>query len=242
MNLPWKKNVIIVVVVILVILLLKLCGFTFGNEIKLSQLLGTGLFGSDLYLGVWFIFILFPVVGFLIPLLIIKFIFKEPLEDYGFTLGDTKLGVICLLVLLPGSVLCSLSTTILGAHTYYHYLLDENWLKIFTVAIHCISYIGFVLGFEFLIRGFLLFGLTKNLGNGIKAKWIAVIVTGIASAICLSGLPIMFLITALAICIPAGFLNFRLKSFVYVALFHWSAGSGRTSGKSLKIISKPAIK
>jgi len=218
------KNLIIIFVVIVVISLLKLCGFGFGNEIKLSLLLGTGLFGSDQYLGVWFVFILFPVLGLLLPLFVVKFVFKEDAKEYGFGLGDTKTGMIWLLVLLPVSVIGSLAVTVLGVHTYYSYLTDENWLKAYYVALHCISYIGFVLGFEFLFRGFVLFGLAKNLGNDTNAKWIAVFFSGAASVVCLLGLPITFIVSALALFIPAGFLNFRLRSFLYIAMFHWSAG------------------
>lgn len=220
----WKKNLIIVLVVIIVISLLKLCGFGFGNEIKISMLLGTGLFGSDQYLGVWFSFILFPVLGLLLPLLVVKFIFKEGAEEYGLGLGDARTGIIWLLVLLPVSVIGSLAVTVLGVHNYYSYLTNEYWLKAYSVALHCVSYIGFVLGFEFLFRGFVLFGIAKNLGNDTKAKWIAVFVSGAASVVCLLGLPITLIVSALALFIPAGFLNFRLRSFLYIAIFHWSAG------------------
>lgn len=224
MNSQWGKIFIIVAVCIVVIVLLKIAGLGFGNEMKLSVSVGKGLFGNDLYLGVWLIFLIFPLLGFMLPLLIVRFGFKERVEDYGFSLGDSRAGIIWLLFLLPLSVIGSLGSTITGTYTYYTYLSDVNWLKTYYVALHCLSYIGFVIGFEFLFRGFLLFGLAKNLGNDTKAKWIAVFVSGVASVICLLGLPVTFIVTALVIFIPAGFLNFRLRTFLYVAVFHWSTG------------------
>ncbi|UCH95462.1 MAG: hypothetical protein JSV88_01075 [Candidatus Aminicenantes bacterium] len=52
-----KKTIIIFMGAILCILLLWLAGFGFGNEIRLSKLLGIKFLGNSLYLGTWFIYV-----------------------------------------------------------------------------------------------------------------------------------------------------------------------------------------
>lgn len=219
-----KKNTTIVGVTIFCILLLWMAGFGFGNEIKLSKLLGMKFLGNSLYLGTWFIYIVIICVGFGIPYLVIRFVFKEKLKDYGFSLGDTRSAVLWLVALIPVYVLGPLLSANIGTEKYYTYLMDPAWLKPLHVAVHCFSYMGFAFGFEFLFRGFVLFGLNKNMGNTVKSKWIAAFVSGCLAALCMIGQPWIFIISVFMSSIIGGFLNFRLQSFVYLAFLHWNLG------------------
>jgi hypothetical protein len=219
-----KKTITIVGASLVAILLVWAAGFGFGNEIKLSKLLDLKLLGSEIYLGTWFIYVVISIVGFFIPYIVIRFIFKEKLADYGFTLGDTKAGVKWLLVFIPIFILGPLLAAKGGTGDYYTFLTEPAWLKPLHVAIHCVSFMGFAFGFEFLFRGFVLFGLNRHMGNTTKSKWIAVLLTGGLAALFVIGQPLMFIVSAFFSTLVLGFLNFRLKSFVYVMFIHWNLG------------------
>ncbi|MCP5107060.1 MAG: hypothetical protein GY950_26985 [bacterium] len=219
-----KRTITIVGAAATAILLIWLAGFGFGNEAKLSQLLGMKFLGSSFYLGTWFIYIAISTVGFFIPYIVIRFIFKEKLADYGFTLGDTKAGVKWLLAFIPVFILVPLISAKTGTHEYYTYLTDPAWLKPLHIAIHCVSYMGFAFGFEFFFRGFVLFGLNRHMGNTTKSKWVAVFIAACLAALCLIGQPTTFIISAFLSMFVFGFLNFRLGSFVYVMFLHWNIG------------------
>ena len=219
-----KKTIIVFCGAILCILLIWLSGLGFGNEIRLSELLGIKFLGSALYLGTWFTMIAMAVVGFGIPFLIIHFVFKEKIQDYGFSLGDIKTGLIWLMILLPASVLGPLVSAYIGTDNYYTYLKDPNFLKPLHIAIHSVSYLALAFGFEFLFRGFVLFGLNQGMGNTKTSKWIAAFLSGVLAVFCLFSLPWTFAAAAFLSSIAAGFLNFKTRSFIYLALMHWSTG------------------
>ncbi len=219
-----KKTVTVVIVSLVCILLLWILGLGFGNETRLSKNTGAALFGSDIYLGTWFVFMMLVPVGFGIPYLVVRFVFHESIQDYGFSLGDVKAGAIVMLILLPAYVLSPLASAYIGTEKYYTYLTEPGFLKPLSVAFHAVSYAAFVFGFEFLFRGFLLFGLNKGMGEHAVGKWTAVVASAALSALCLIGLPWIFPVSALLGGVPMGLLNVRLRSIVYAAFFHWNVG------------------
>ena len=206
------------------ILILWFLGFGFGNETRLTGLFGLTFLGSDVYLGTWFIFVMIIPIGIGLPYLCIRYIFKEDVKNYGFSFGEMKTGLIWLLVLFPAYILLPLGSAFFGTEVYYNYLVKPEFLKPLNIAIHCVSYAMFTLGFEFLFRGFVLFGLNSGMGDTMKSKWIAAIFSGVLSALFLIGLPWVFPVSALLSCIPGGFLNFKLRSFIYFAFIHWNIG------------------
>jgi hypothetical protein len=219
-----KENVIIVGTVIICMLFMWLIGFGFGNEVRLSKILGQTFLGSDVYLGTWFGFVMIIPIGIGIPYLVIRNIFHEKIQNYGFSFGDTKFGAKWLIFLMPAFVFIPLGSAYIGTETYYTYLVLPDFLKPINIAIHCVSYGLFVIGFEFLFRGFLLFGLNRNMGDTSSSRWIAIIISSAFSAAFLIGLPWVFAVSALLSGIPGGWLNLRLRSFVYFAFIHWNIG------------------
>ncbi len=219
-----KKNIVLLGTVIGCMFLLWLIGFGFGGEVRLSKILGRTFLGSDVYLGTWFGFIMIIPIGFGIPYFVIRHILHDKIENFGFSLGDIKSGVKWLLFLIPAYVFLPLGSAYIGTEAYYTYLVLPDFLKPLNIAIHCVSYGLFVFGFEFLFRGFLLFGLNQNMGDTNKSRWIAIAISSILSAVFLIGLPWIFAASALLSGIPGGWLNFRLRSFVYFAFIHWNIG------------------
>jgi len=221
----WNKRTLTVTGVSLAcIVLLWLLGFGFGHETRLSRLTGATLFGSDVYLGTWFIFMMIVPIGFGIPYLVVRFGFHEPIQAYGFSLGDAKLGAVAVLALVPLYIFAPLASAYIGTERYYTYLTNPQFLKPLHVAIHLVSYVGFAFGFEFLFRGFVLFGLHRGMGETSAAKCVAVLASAILSALCLIGLPWVFPVSAFLGALLAGYANFRLRSFFYFAFIHWNLG------------------
>lgn len=219
-----KRTLAVIGVSLGCIVLLWLLGLGFGNETRLSGLTGATLFGSEVYLGTWFIFMMIIPVGFGIPYLVVRFGFHESLRDYGFSLGNVKLGAVLLLALVPLYVFAPLGTAYIGTEHYYTYLTNPEFLQPLHVAVHLLSYVGFAFGFEFLFRGFVLFGLHRGLGETTAAKWVAVGASAVLSALCLIGLPWIFPVSAFLGALLAGYMNLRLGSFFYFAFIHWNLG------------------
>ncbi len=204
--------------------LLWLGGLGFGHELRLSHWLARPFLGSTVYFGTWFVFVATFVLGLGIPLAVVRLVLREPLSDFGFSLGDAKEGITWLLVLTPLYVLVPLGSAYVGTDQYYTYLVEPGFLTPIHVAIHCVSYGMFAFGFEGFFRGFLLFGLARALAGRRGGQWAAVAIAAVASSASLVGLPWVFPVSALLAGLPAGLLNLRLRSFVYFAMIHWNIG------------------
>ncbi len=224
MTLATRRTVVLLVAVVVFIGLLWLLGFGFGHELRLSRWLGRPFLGSSVYFGTWLAFVATFLLGLGIPYVALRLALREPMREYGFSLGEAKEGVTWLMVLTPVYVVAPLGSAFIGTDRYYTYLVEPGFLTPIHVALHCASYGMFAFGFEGFFRGFLLFGLVKALGSGAAGRWAAIVVSAVASAGCLIGLPWVFPVSALLAGIPAGLLNLRLRSFVYFALIHWNIG------------------
>jgi hypothetical protein len=235
MALASRKLLIALTAAVLFMALLWLLGLGFGHEQRLSQWLGRPFLGSTVYFGTWVVFVGTLVFGLGIPYVVTRFALHQPLADFGFALGDTKLGAIWLLALLPAYVLAPLGSAYIGTAQYYTYLVEPGFLSPGHVALHLVSYAMFAFGFEGLFRGFLLFGLVQALGSSRGAQWGAVLIATALSACCLLGLPWIFPVSALLAGIPAGFLNLRLRSFFYFAFIHWNIGIWSDAWEILKL-------
>lgn len=230
-----KRTLGIVGTTVFCILILWIAGFGFGNETRISKILGVTFLGSDLYLGTWFIFVLIIPVGFGIPYFVIRFVLHERIQDYGFTFGDLKLGVICMFAMIPGYIFMPLTSAFFGTEHYYTYLTNPDFLKPVRIAIHFVSYAGFILGFEFLFRGFTLFGLNRAMGDTNASRWIAIMVSCMLSTMSVIGLPWIFPVCTLLLGIFGCVLNFRTRSFIYFAFISWLLGVWSDTWEIIKL-------
>ena len=94
----------------------------------------------------------------LLPLSIIIFIFREKLSDYGFTFGNKKLALLYTIM----GVLITLIVTFVSAKyfpsiRYYYNHIDFN------IRFFALTFI-YMISWEFIYRGFLLFGMSKYIG------------------------------------------------------------------------------
>lgn len=96
-----------------------------------------------------------------IPILLIRFLFKEPLRNYGLALPPEEkraqgLGAFLLLmVLAPTFYIGSLDEGMRSVYPFY-----KNFSSVGQFAVYELSYFPFFVAIEFIFRGYLLFGLS----------------------------------------------------------------------------------
>jgi len=107
----------------------------------------------------------FNVVLFLVvPALVTRLAFREPLSQYGFGLGRPRVWgkdlLLLSLVLLPMCYLASRLPGVQAAYPRYRPALAEPWLLVPST----LAFGAYGFAWEFFFRGFLLFGLKRRFG------------------------------------------------------------------------------
>jgi membrane protease YdiL (CAAX protease family) len=160
----------------------------------------------------WFIGDFFTF--FVLAVLIIKFILKERLKDYGLTWGDKKIGLsisaIFIIVMLPAIWFFSAATEFV--EKYPHLLSARaNWGEF---SIYETGMLIYMFSWEFIWRGFMLFGLKEKFG------YYAVLIQMIPFVILHNGKPFAETFGAIAGGIALGILALRTNSFLYGVITH----------------------
>ena len=160
----------------------------------------------------WFVgdFFTFFVLG----ILIIKFGFKEKLSDFGLRLGDFKVGLKISLVFLFVMIILIwfVSATPSFAEKYPHLSsAKSDWNTLFIYEAGMLLY---MFAWEFIWRGFMLFGLEKKFGG------YAVLMQMIPFVILHNGKPFLETFGAIFGGIALGILALRTRSIYYCVLTH----------------------
>jgi uncharacterized protein len=151
---------------------------------------------------------------FLLSKVIIKFILKEDLRNYGLQFGDYKTGLVLsaifFLVMLP--VIWFFSATPEFSEKYPHLLSTrDGWQEFFIYESGMLLY---MISWEFIWRGFMLFGLKEKFG------YYAVLIQMIPFVILHNGKPAPETFGAIAGGIALGVLAFRTNSVLYCVITH----------------------
>lgn len=147
------------------------------------------------------------ILFFLAPMLFIILIFRESPRDYGFTLGDWRAGLVITIggIVLMTPVIWFLAKLDPTAETYYKDMaagLPWNTL-------------GQIFGWEFMFRGFILFGYARKFGS--DALWIQ----AVPFALLHIGKPEIETLSTIFGGFAFGWVAWRTKSFLYPFLIHW---------------------
>jgi membrane protease YdiL (CAAX protease family) len=151
-----------------------------------------------------------------IPMGIVKFIFREKLADYGLQLGITFRTVRSFLVMSPFVAVIAYFTGYYPAffevYPFNETLRVQNTgtpigYGLFTF--HSVLYLGYYFGWEFLFRGFIQHGLAKHCGVAA-----AIGVQTLASVMLHYGHPASEVFGALAAGLVWGYLTYRTKSIL----------------------------
>lgn len=155
----------------------------------------------------------FMVLG-VIPLLIGRFGLRRPLKEWGVGLGDWKFGIpavlICFFAFLPILVIVSYQPAFQAKYPLYN--AAQN--SVLHFIIYEASYMVYFIGWEFIFRGFILFGLKPTIGL------YAIFVQTIPFAIMHFGKPQIETLAAVGAGVLLGYLAVRTRSFWYGWMLH----------------------
>lgn len=150
-------------------------------------------------------FVLFGVV----PAGIVKFAFKEKLSDYGVCLGNWRLGVFWLCLMLPFMLLfgygSAMSGKFVGFYPMNPFIVNGCTIPVF--ASHAFFFILFYIGWEFMFRGFLQQAIMPQAGPQT-----AILVQTLASTMLHYGNPFSEVLASILAGIFWGFLVIRTRS------------------------------
>jgi membrane protease YdiL (CAAX protease family) len=148
---------------------------------------------------------------FVVPMLVILLIFRQRPSEFGFTFGDWKAGLVLTLggILLIGPVLWLVARSDAAMQGYYKSLVPGLPLSTFLD----------LFGWEFIFRGWLLFGFARKFGP--EAIWLQAVPFALAHI----GKPEVETLSTIFGGFAFGWVAWRTKSFVYPLLIHWFVSS-----------------
>jgi membrane protease YdiL (CAAX protease family) len=148
---------------------------------------------------------------FLIPMIIILLVFRQRPSEFGFCLGDWKAGIGLTLggIILIAPILWWVGRVDVTMQNYYKSLTSGLPLSTFLD----------LFGWEFLFRGWLLFGYARRFGP--EAIWLQAVPFALAHI----GKPELETLSTIFGGFAFGWVAWRTKSFVYPLVIHWFVSS-----------------
>lgn len=152
---------------------------------------------------------------FFVPLLVIVFLWWERPRDYGFQFGNWREGLLwtLLAVGVMSAILWLIARTDAMSSYYAGRALENPFSIIAVTGLDLFSW-------EFIWRGFMLFGLARVLGPGP-----AIMIQAIPFAFMHLNKPEIETLTTIFGGAAFGFIAWRSESFVYPFLIHWYIAS-----------------
>lgn len=146
-----------------------------------------------------------------IPLAVVLFVFRENPKEYGFSLGDWKLGLIYTSI---GILLMTPIILYLGHG-------DETMKKYYEGLVPGLPWTTFLdlIGWEFFFRGWILFAYTRKFGP--EALWLQAVPFALAHI----GKPEVETLSTIFGGFAFGWVAYRTKSFIWPFLIHWYIGT-----------------
>lgn len=167
----------------------------------------------------FFNFLVAFILLMLIPILIIKLVFKEKLSDYGFKRGDLKFGLWSVAISLPLAVLSVWLSSRQSDFQKEYSAFKTNPLSVKTFIIYAAAFFLYYLAFEFFFRGFMLQGLRPAFGalNSLLIQTIPCCLIHI-------GKPTNEIFASIIASLVFGYFVLRSQSLWYVIIIHWLIG------------------
>lgn len=148
---------------------------------------------------------------FVLPMVIVLVVFREPPPAYGFTLGDWKAGLVITAgaIVLIAPVLWWVGRGDPAMQDYYRWqVAGLPWNTLLDL-----------FGWEFFFRGWLLFGYGRRFGA--EALWLQAVPFALAHI----GKPEVETLSTIFGGFAFGWVAWRTRSFVYPLLIHWFVAS-----------------
>lgn len=175
---------------------------------------------SDFEASLYMFTAAFLVMGIL-PIVVVRVIFRESLKEYGLCLGDWKRGlpvVLILFVLIAGALIYPASQTEEMRDVFPFDRSTHDSVLAF-LRLQFFRGLFFYSAWEFFFRGFMLFGLRSYLGDGV-----AICVQTIPSCLWHIGMPTQEIFSSLLAGLLFGILALRTRSILWVFLLHYGIG------------------
>jgi membrane protease YdiL (CAAX protease family) len=204
------------IIIFLSILVLQIFSFYYARK-KIFRENFESLFSSSSYLPLYeqiYCFLLDFIIFFVFPLLIIKFLFKKKLTDYGLNLNNNptglKIAIITIVIMLPVIWVVS---SLPGFQAIYPNcsMVRDSWTLFIIYEMCCILY---MFSWEFIWRGFTLFGLEKIFG------FYAIFIQMIPFTILHNGKPTLETFSSIIAGFFLGCLAIRTRSILYGLIIH----------------------
>jgi membrane protease YdiL (CAAX protease family) len=154
-----------------------------------------------------------------LPALCVKLFFREKLSSYGLQIGDWKFGLIAAGTMAPAMIvlgfLSAQDPRFLVEYPLYHGA-GASAIAFFQ---HAFLYLAYYLGYEFVMRGFIQFGLRDAFGD-----WHAILTQTAISCLFHIGKPGAEIYSSILGGLLWGIVVFRSRSLWYVLFVHWTLG------------------
>lgn len=160
----------------------------------------------------------FVLLG-IVPAVIIRAVFGEPLRLYGVQAGDLRLGLRAFLVMAPVLVAASAMAATMAPFRAEYPLFKGAGGSLVLFAGYSFAYLFYYFGWEVFFRGFLQCGLRQSLGDGN-----AILIQTLASCLAHIGKPAGEIYGAILAGVVWGLVVFRSRSLLAVLLAHWLLG------------------
>jgi uncharacterized protein len=147
----------------------------------------------------------------IIPMILILVVFKESPVRYGFSLGNWKKGILFTIggILIVTPIIWLVGSFDSGMNAYYSPMRSElPWQTLLNL-----------LGWEFLFRGWILFGYASEFG--LNALWLQAVPFALAHI----GKPELETISTIFGGFAFGWIALKTRSFLYPLLIHWFVAS-----------------
>ncbi len=156
---------------------------------------------------------------FLVPVVVIKFVFRESLADYGLQMGEWRVWgkwlLLFLAVFIPCAIIASRLPEFARYYPRYRPMLTNHWLIFASLG----GWLVYFCAWEFFFRGFMLFGLGKRIGA------VAIFVQMAPFVMAHFPKPELESWAAIIAGIALGLMAWRGRSFVGPWLLHWLAAT-----------------
>lgn len=185
----------------------------------------TGLvdpYWMDFWQYIWQFFMAF-LLFLVVPMLLIKIYFKEEQKDYGWQWGDKKFNLIWTLIglaILPAFFFLK-DPALAQEYPLTKLVIGDIPLFITFNLVYFVYYIGY----EFIYRAYLQFGLKPEGELTKKTLLLIISISTIITTLFHIGKPLTEIIAAVAVGPLFGWLTLRGRSFIWpVLIFHWLIG------------------
>jgi len=148
---------------------------------------------------------------FVIPMFFIMLIFRENPKNYGLTFGNWKAGIVITLVAI---ILIAPILWLVGRGS----AAMQNYYKPIVTGLPWSTFLD-LFGWEFMFRGWLLFGYARKFGP--EAIWLQAVPFALAHI----GKPEIETLSTIFGGFAFGWVAWRTKSFVYPLVMHWFVAS-----------------